>query len=203
MRVVNLSDSWIHLDLGYSLPPNDPVEIKASIYSGNATLKQQLESLFDQGRIYVGPPDVPGRLSDVEHDEETGKESDTVHLYDRDVTVSGDTNGYATLSVEENLDDAREYGRLDLASESGSSVRVDSYAKSSSESMISARKQPQEAGSLLELLNGTNTVMKVGPTEAVGFFGVTPAAQQTLNPATATTTQIVNALIALGLAKAP
>lgn len=190
MIVYNRSGQWIHLSRGYSLPPSESAEIPSEIYLGNESLKNQIDNLYEDEKIFVGPPDIPQNFLPDE-------ESPRTQIYGYDLTFAKN-QAYATLSIEQEFD-SNDYGKLELGSTNESNLHLSSYAKDEDDSMFEISKSSGEAGKIAQIFVDGSSILQIGSTGTIGFFGADGTGQQVLDPDTADTADIVNALIALGL----
>lgn len=197
MFVVNTSSDYFILPWGYRLPPDgETVEIPDDIYLGNLGLRQQLQSLEEEGKVTLemaptAPEDLPEPTELPQNYEATEN--------DFSIYLNGAT---ATTSVDVDEDD-NYYGSLNLGANDDLSLHLQAAAFHEDDAMIRANIDASQDGKLVDLTVDESPVLQIESDGKIGFNGVDPVATPTLNPATATTTQIVNALIALGLVEAP
>ena len=158
------------------LPAYGTLEIAVHIYSGNQGFQEQIDSLFEAGKVVVleAPDGFP--LSAEDDALEQGL-PDAFEIKEQDFILKKE-EGVAGFSVETNFVEGQNYGVVKLICSDGSVVELSSYG---------------------EEVGGQVYISIAADNSAKPFKIAIDGSPVVLDPGTATSEQIADALVALGL----
>jgi hypothetical protein len=179
MFVTNTTGQYIYVT-GYALVPGESVEIPNEIYLGQETLKEQINQLYNEDRIHVSFSEDDSSLDFPVLDNQP-EIPDNFYIDKNSIEVqSGDVTSILGIEQTESGDS---FGIIELHSAIDSAIKLKAYCDDDSSGSIHVKKESGDLGKPFKV-------------EIEGM-------EVTLDSATATTSDIVDALITLGLVAAP
>jgi len=177
MNIVNDTGNYFYLAAGVHLYPGE-TEVSDSLYLGNETLKNQIDSLYRSGQIQVLGFEDSFPESGISPDANEVQYPLTYDVSETDFIIHKDD---ATVGVSVNKNDSDiDYGYVRVDCETGSKAGVSSYGEDDTEGMFFADKDQNDSQKFFDL--------KV------------QGAKLELDPTSVSAEDIANFLIDLGLA---
>lgn len=201
MFVTNTSGAYILLP-GCTLPPGVEVFIDNDTYVGDKELRDRINSLYSQDRVYLNDPD--GELTFPVIDTDDLDEIPSNFYVDPHSLEVHNGEGLAILGTEENANG--HYGILELHADDGSYVKISTSTDEEDEAFVHVNHLSvveDELGSVVLVEVNGMPIFRIANDGKIGFNGVDPIAPPELDAASATAEDVANALISLGLSVAP